>query len=161
MTDQSDEMYLRRILKSTEVGELALTTGPSLRTTNTIADAAVEMWNQSHGSVVICTDERLVGIFTERDLLRTIGENRSMETPLSEVMTAGPQTVASSDSLFDAIGWMDQGGYRRLPVVDPSGAPAGIVDVKVITHFLVEIFPAGVYNQASHAQSITRNREGA
>ena len=161
MADQSNQTDLRSILMSVKVGELASTTVPSLKTTSTIAEAAAEMWNQSHGSAVICAEGKLVGIFTERDLLRVIGENRSLETPLSEVMTADLQTVATGDSLFDAIRWMDQGGYRRLPVVDSSGAPAGIVDVKAITHFLVELFPAGVYNQASHAQSTAREREGA
>lgn len=162
MADQPNEADLRNILTSSKVGELASTTVPSLKPTNTIAEAAAEMWKQSHGSAVICADDgKLVGIFTERDLLWAIGEKRSMETPLSEVMTADLRTVATGDSLFDAIRWMDQGGYRRLPVVDASGAPAGIVDVKAIMHFLVELFPAGVYNQASHAQSIAKKREGA
>ena len=56
---------------------------------------------------------------------------------------------------------MDEGGYRRVPVLDSSGTPVGVVDVKTITHFLVEHFPAAVYNQASHAQLIAKDREGA
>jgi CBS domain-containing protein len=161
MAGQSNQTDLRSILTSVKVGDLASTTVPTLKPANTIAEAAAEMWNQSHGSAVICAAGELVGIFTERDLLQAIGEGLSMETPLAEVMSADLRTVSTGDSLFDAIRWMDQGGYRRLPVVDASGAPAGIVDVKAITHFLVELFPAGVYNQASHAQSIAKNREGA
>jgi hypothetical protein len=56
---------------------------------------------------------------------------------------------------------MDEGGYRRLPVVDSSGAPAGIVDTKSLVHFLVGHFPAAIYNQAPHASLLAKDREGA
>jgi hypothetical protein len=36
-----------------------------------------------------------------------------------------------------------------------------IIDVKALVHFLVEHFPAAIYNQASHAQLIAKDREGA
>jgi hypothetical protein len=48
-----------------------------------------------------------------------------------------------------------------LPIVDSEGMPVGIVDVKTVVHFLVEYFPAAIYNQASHAQLTAKNREGA
>jgi predicted transcriptional regulator len=84
-----------------------------------------------------------------------------MNAPLSEVMTKSPQTVTADATLYDVIRLMDKGGYRRLPVVDATGLPVGIVDVKSIVHFLVEHFPAAVYNQASHAQLLAKHREGA
>ncbi len=161
MAEQPDQMNLREILTSTKVGELTLTTRPTLETTDTVAAAAAAMRGVSHGSALICAGGTLVGIFTERDLLGVIAEGRGLDTLLSEVMTSEPQTVTVDDTLFDAIYRMDKGGYRRLPVVDSSGAPVGIVDTKTATHFLVEHFPAGVYNQASHAQLIAKNREGA
>ncbi len=154
-------MELRSILTSTKVGELTLSTRPALQPTDSVAAAAAEMRNQSHGCALICSERILVGIFTERDLLRIIGSGCSLEAPLADVMTTNPQTVTTEDSLFDATQRMDQGGYRRLPVVDPDGSPVGIVDVKTVSHFLVEYFPAAVYNQAPHAQLIAKNREGA
>ncbi len=157
----SDQMDLRNILTSTKVGEVAITARPKLKPTDTAADAAAEMREQSHGSATICDGGKLVGIITERDLLKVIEANGSLESPLSEVMTADPQTVSVEDSLFDAIRSMDEGGYRRLPVVDASGVPMGIFDVKMVVHFLVGHFPAAVYNQASHAQLLAKHREGA
>jgi CBS domain-containing protein len=154
-------MELRSILTSTKVGELVLSTRPTLKITDTVRAAAEEMRNASHGSAVVCDDEKLVGIITERDLLRVIGTPDGLDLPLSNVMTANPKTLTTEDSLFDAAKSMDQGGYRRLPVVDASGVSVGIVDVKTITHYLVEHFPAAVYNQASHAQQIAKSREGA
>ncbi len=156
-----DPMELRSILTSTKVGELTLTLRPTLRSSDSIATAAAEMRTTSHGSALVCQGGKLVGIFTERDLLRSISADLSLDTPLSEAMTANPKTLTTEDTLFEATRSMDQGGYRRLPVVDLNGTPVGIVDVKTIVHFLVEHFPATVYNQAAHAQLLARHREGA
>ena len=154
-------MELRSILTSTKVGELLLATRATLLPSDSVSQAAEEMRTESHGSVAVCDEGKLIGIFTERDLLGVIAGGGSMEMLLSEVMTADPQTVTVDDTLFEAVRRMVEGGYRRLPVVDSSGAPEGIVDVKTITHFLVEHFPAAVYNQAPHDSTIAKNREGA
>jgi len=154
-------MFLRELLNSSKVAELSLKSVPTLAATDTVSDAAQQMRQHSHGSALICRDGKLVGVFTERDLMRFLASNRSMETPLVDVMTAEPRTIQSEDTLLTVIGLMDQGGYRRLPVVDEAGVPAGIVDVKSVVHFLVEHFPSGVYNQSSHAQQTAKAREGA
>ena len=93
---------------------------------------------------------RLVGIFTECDLLGLIDGGKELSTPLVDVMTAQPETVTAEDSLYEVTRSMNQGGYRHLPVVDFAGSPIGIVDVKTVVHFLVEHFPAAVYNQVHH-----------
>lgn len=154
-------MELRSILTSTRVGEITLGARPVLDQTDTVAAAAEEMRRVSHGSALVCEGGRLAGIVTERDLLRVLADGKALQTPLSEVMTAGPKTLTTEETLYDATRWMNEGGYRRLPVVDSSGAPVGIVDVKMITHFLVECFPEAVYTQASHDQLTTKQREGA
>jgi CBS domain-containing protein len=161
MPDGPRSPELRSILTSTRVGELTLTSWPTLTPEDSVAAAAACMRQEGHGSALICAAGRLVGIFTERDLLRVIGAGRDFSLPLADVMTADPRTVTTGTTLFEATNLMDEGGYRRLPVVDEDGRPVGIVDVKTVTHFLVEHFPAAVYNQASHAQLLARHREGA
>ena len=157
----SDEVDLRSVLVSTNVGELTLTTRPSLAPDDTVAAASAEMRSASHGSAIVFEDGRVAGIFTERDLMRFIAGSGDLDSPLRDVMTPNPTTVSPDTSLFDAIRSMDQGGYRRLPVADPEKGQAGMLDVKDITQFLVELFPGTVYNQASHDQLIARNPEGA
>jgi CBS domain-containing protein len=132
-----------------------------LRGEQTIADAASEMRSHSHGSAMICRDGKLIGIFTERDLMKRLAEGKTLEEPLSKAMTAQPRTVSLDDSLMTVIQLMDGGGYRRLPVVDGAGSPVGVVDVKSVVHFLVEHFPKAVYNQAPRALLQSRDREGA
>jgi CBS domain-containing protein len=161
MADGPRSPELRSILTSTRVGDLTLSSWPTLGPQDTVAAAAACMRQAHHGSALVCSGGRLVGIFTERDLLRAIGAGRDLSQPLAGVMTAAPRTVTTATTLFEATQLMDEGGYRRLPVVDADGHPCGIVDVKTVTHFLVEHFPAAVYNQASHAQLLARNPEGA
>lgn len=153
-------MELKNILATTTVGDIPLPAAPQLRPTDSIAQAIDVMRQESHGCAVVCDGGRLVGIFTERDLMGVIAGGDFSST-IESVMTSEPKTVATGDSLFIATDHMDRGGYRRLPVVGDNGAPVGILDVKAITHFLVEHFPAAIYNQASHAQLIARHREGA
>ncbi len=162
MTGQSDPLELRSILTTTKVGELTLAMRPTLSPSDEVTKAASEMRKVVHGCVVIVDDnEKLVGIFTERDLLKVIAEKGSLNVPLSETMTQNPQTVSVDESLFDATRLMDEGGYRRVPVVDVDGIPVGIVDVKTVTHFLVEHFPNTIYNQVSQSKLNLSNREGA
>jgi CBS domain-containing protein len=161
MSDQPAQRELRSILRSTRVGDLKLTPCPILSPNATVAEAAVAMRRQSHGSAMVCTAGKVVGIFTERDLMRVIASGKGLEVPLSQVMTANPKTVTDAETLFEVARSMDQGGYRRLPVVDSTGRPSAIVDVKALVHFLVEHFPAAIYNQASHEQLTAKDREGA
>lgn len=154
-------MDLREILMSTRISQLALKSVPILSPDDTVQHAASEMRSHSHGSALVCEAGRLVGVFTERDLLRWLADGRSLDAPTSDAMTAQPQTVSPDDALFSAIGYLDQGGYRRVPVVDSQGAPIGIIDVKTIVHFFVEHFPTAVYNQSPQDKQTTSDREGA
>lgn len=154
-------VFLRQVLKTSRVGQLPLKEVPVLGNDGTVSQAVVQMRAHSHGSTLVVKGGRLTGIFTERDLLKLVAQRESLDQPVSNVMTANPRTVTREDSLFDVIQLLDQGGYRRLPVVDVAGAPVGLIDVKTVVHFLVEHFPAGVYNQAPRALLNAKSREGA
>jgi CBS domain-containing protein len=161
MSDQPAQRELRSILQSTRVGDLELNPCPLLPPSATVAEAAAAMRRESHGSALVCSGGKVVGIFTERDLMRVIASGKGIEMPLSQVMTVKPKTVTMAETLFEVARSMDEGGYRRLPVIDASGTPVAIIDVKALVHFLVEHFPATVYNQASHDRMIAKDREGA
>ena len=153
-------MELKSILTSHKVGDLALTSRPILEPNDRVSMAATRMRQDRHGSALICSDGKLVGILTERDLLGVVDGNK-LEEPLANVMTADPHTITAEDSLYEVTRSMNEGGYRHLPVIDTAGNPTGIVDVKTIVHFIVEHFPEAIYNQAAHAQLIAKHREGA
>lgn len=157
----SRNVLLRELLTSSQVAQLGAKEVPVLEASETIAQAVSQMRAHSHGSALVYNAGRLAGIFTERDLLRVLAGGQSLERPVAEAMTGSPTTIAPDDSLLAVIRLMDEGGYRRLPVIDADGAAVGLVDVKSVMHFLVEHFPVAVYNQAPRALQNARNREGA
>lgn len=154
-------MFLRQVLTTSRVGELVPKDVPVLQAEQSVTEAVSQMRAHSHGSALVYRGGELAGIFTERDLLKLVAQAKSLDQPLSGVMTSAPQTVKLEDSLLSVIKLMDEGGYRRLPVVGEGGSPIGIIDVKSVVHFLVEHFPAAVYNQAPRALLNAKNREGA
>jgi CBS domain-containing protein len=154
-------VLLRQVLTTSRVGQLVPKDVPVLKTEDSVAQAVSQMRSHSHGSALVYRGERLAGIFTERDLLKLVSQGKSLDGPVSSVMTADPRTVHMDDSLLTVIQLMDEGGYRCLPVVDKAGLPVGIIDVKSVMHFLVEHFPAAVYNQAPRALLNAKSREGA
>jgi len=161
MSDGPVEFNLRRLLSETHVSELTLTVVPLLSSDQTLEEAAEAMREVSHGSALICDEDQLVGIITERDLLRLLSEGAGFDSPVSESMTSNPQTLSTDDTLLDAVRLMDQGGYRRLPIVGSDAGAVGIIDVKTVMNYVADQVPATVYNQASNALLSVSRAEGA
>ena len=108
------------------------------RADDTLAEAARKMWEAQTGSLLVVDGDELVGILTERDVLKAIAEGRAVEgTKVSEVMTAGVETVGPGTSLRDAAKIMAERWFRHLPVVD-GGKLVGIVSQRDLTAVLAE-----------------------
>src|SRR6478736_10413154 len=97
----------------------------------TVADAAYLMKERRVGAVLVLSEGRLAGIFTERDaLFRVIAEGRDpANTHLQDVMTANPRTITPDRPFGHALHMMHEGGFRHVPVVD-GGAPLGVVSAR-------------------------------
>lgn len=115
---------------------------------------------QRRGSLLVCREGRLEGIFTERDALRLLAAGADLDVPIREAMTPGPVTVGAHDPLATAIARMSENGYRRLPIVDGQGRPLGLLDAAGIVHWLVEHFPEAVYNLPPVPAPPVGEREG-
>jgi CBS domain-containing protein len=154
-------MDLARNLKSETVSRLYPTQPWIVQATQPVADAIKLMRDKKVGCVLVCEQRRIVGIFTERDLLRRVlSQGKTLAVPMSACMTPDPVTVNPKDSIGCAIKRMQKGGYRHLPVVIDD-KPVGILSVKRIVHYLVEHFPTMVYNLPPHSQPVPPVREGA
>lgn len=139
-------MDLARNIKIESVSRLRPTPPWSLGPDQTVADAVDLMRSKNVGCVLICNRGQVIGIFTERDLMRRIlAAGRDLTTPLIDCMTAQPVVVDPKDSIGVAIRRMIEGGYRHLPVVH-DGTPRGILSVRRIVHYLVEHFPSTIHN---------------
>lgn len=148
-------------LNSERVEEVASSDPVSVEEGDSLRDVFQRMREQRRGAVLVCHDEKLVGIFTERDALKVMAGGIDLELPVAQAMTADPQTLADSDTVGDAISRMSHGGYRRMPIVDGEGRPQGFVKVANILHYLVEHFPSLVYNLPPNPHHSTQSREGA
>jgi len=87
--------------------------------------------------VLIVAGLKLVGIFSERDLLTKIADRYDIlkSSPIYEFMTPNPETLGPDDTIAWALNKMDVGGFRHIPVVE-EGVPIRVVSVKDILRHL-------------------------
>ncbi len=113
------------------------------------------------GAVMICRDEKLQGICTERDLIRVLAAEGNLNAAISSIMIRDPATLQPRDSLETAIKLMSGRGVRQIPVVDAAGRILGVLHARGILHYLVEHFPKVVYTLPPAPHHKTQEREGA
>lgn len=97
----------------------------------TVSEAARLMARKKVSAVLVVQDERLVGIFTERDAVyRVIAKGLDPDnTRLAEVMTPDPTTVTPDESFGYAMLMMHEHGFRHAPVIE-NNRPVGIVSAR-------------------------------
>jgi CBS domain-containing protein len=140
----------------------------TLRPSDSVTDAVRLMQAEHRGCVVVTDDgtdaSRLIGIFTERDvLLRIVDRGKNPATlPLAAVMTSDPEVLSIRDKIAHALNKMSVGGFRHVPVVDEHHHPVFVVSVRDIVEFLVEAFPREILTVSSDgAATVPRGRYGA
>ena len=94
-----------------------------------LGSAAVRMAERKVGAALILDGERLIGILSERDVLRAVAAGGAEAAPVSAWMTPNPETIEPDDSLDHAAVLMIHGGFRHLPVVD-DGHAVGILSIR-------------------------------
>ena len=113
------------------------------------------------GAVMICRDEKLQGICTERDLIKVLAAEGNLNASISTIMVRDPVTLQPRDSLETAINLMSGRGVRQIPVVDAGGRILGVLSARSILHYLVEHFPKVVYTLPPTPHHKPQEREGA
>ena len=104
---------------------------------DTVYDAVVSMTFKHCGAVAITVKDKLVGIFTERDLLaRVVGQGKDVESvKLSDVMSKNVETTTMNDSALLCMGRMDHGRYRHMPVINDDGKLIGMLSQRDFISF--------------------------
>ena len=97
----------------------------------TVLRASEMMARRKVGAMLVVENDRLAGIFTERDALFRVMAKRldPATTTLAEVMTTSPMTVTPDKSFGYALIVMHDNGFRHLPVVE-NGKLIGIVSAR-------------------------------
>ena len=153
-SDLSDEpargkkSFEARLLSET-IGSLSI--APALSVTlDAPLKRAVEMMQNEHIGCVLVVDAAgvLKGIFTERDLLNRVA-GRGLDwaaCKVADYMTAEPESLRADDRIVWALNLMAVGGYRHVPLTDAQGRATGVVSIKDIVGFIVDLFPDEVLN---------------
>lgn len=108
--------------------------------TDTVAQAVERMLARRCGALVIMDGDRIVGIFTERDVLRrVVGAKLDPETTrLADVMTTEVHTMVEDADPEEALVFMVRHDFRHLPVLDCAGRPTAIVSIRRIFKFYAD-----------------------
>ena len=107
-----------------------------------------EMKTKGRGAVLVEDGGKLVGIFTERDLLSRVdhGDPLWSHVVIRDVMTPHPMVVRAQDSLAEALRRLTQGRRRHLPIVDEAGHVTGLISIRDILGFIATKFPEEMIN---------------
>lgn len=110
------------------VSRSVLTVSP----TTMVSEAVELMASAKVGSVIVVDGSRVVGIFSERDvMLRIVLEGRNpKQTEVEEVMTAHVHSISMRTTGDEALKIMIQEHIRHLPIVDAQGRPQAIVSMR-------------------------------
>ncbi len=127
----------------------------------TVGDVLQLLRTHRAGSVLVCEERKLLGIFTERDALKWMASGKSVEEPIADFMSRNLVTLNEDATMGEAIRLMSEGGYRRLPILSAEGQPTGMAGARGIVHFLVDHFPQTIYTLPPKPGTVAGEREGA
>jgi CBS domain-containing protein len=112
------------------VGDVMTRSILAVEASTTVAEAATIMGERRAGSALVMDGERLLGIFTERDIVKALGQHfDAAGHAVSEWMTSEPTTVAADTQVDDALRTMLDRGFRHLPVVEGDRV-VGVVSMR-------------------------------
>ena len=106
---------------------------------DSLAQASSKMWGQQTGSLLVMEGEQLIGIITERDVLKAVAhEDDPHSVKVRDVMTKDVVTIGPGTKLNDAAQIMFNHWFRHLPVVTEQGDVVGIVSLRDLLTILAQ-----------------------
>ena len=111
---------------------------PITVTADTPIDVAISrMYEAGTDCVLVVADDRLVGIFTDRDAVVKAAGKRLDSFHVRDFMTPDPVVLRHDDPIAVAIHKMAVGGFRHIPIVE-DGRPTGVVTARDVFHHLAQ-----------------------
>ena len=154
-------MQIEERIKVVEVMALEMDSPVVLDEGRPLREVIQQLSDSNSGCALLTRDDRLTGIFTERDLVvRVMGRAHPVDQTVAEYMTSNPDSVSPTDPIRKAVHLMQRGGFRSVPVVDKENRVVGCVRHKDILKYLAEHFSAQVLNLPPDPERIALEREG-
>ena len=155
-------MSFHEVLENTKIRHLDLPAPLTFDPSAAVRAVIAQMQRTHCACALVVESGKLVGIFTERDVLnKIVGKPALLEEPVRTFMTLDPITLTTDHSLDDAVDVMSEGGYRNVPIVDSEGCPVASLSASEIVKFIVAHFPKDVYNLPPRPEQKLATPEGA
>ena len=140
-----DSSTLRSPLSVLSLGKPAII-GPDANICDSVD--AMNADKSKSGCVLVVREGKLIGIFTERDILvKLAGKGKDWKVEkVSAYMTENPETLLCTANLAFALNKMTMGGFRHVPLVDADKRPIAVVAMKDVVSYLTSFFEKEVQN---------------
>ena len=134
----------------------------TIRASEPVTQAASLMRDNGIGALIVMQSDELLGIVTDRDItIRIVAEGHDPSTTqISQAASTDLETLSPDADASEAAQRMSDRAIRRLPVVE-NNRPVGILSARRVVHYLVEHFPALVFNQPPDPAKYPETPEGA
>jgi len=155
--DLTDAVQIDNPISSLKLQPLAVVSPET-----TINSALDQLNTNNIGCLLVEKDSKLVGIFTERDVLRRVvnrGFDYNVKT-VEEFMTANPDSLRMDDSVAHALNHMYDRGYRHIPIVNSEDKPLGFISIRDIVNHLAAFFKKEILNVPPKPVRDMSDREG-
>jgi CBS domain-containing protein len=123
---------------------------------------AVEFMRENQSAyLVLAENSRVVGVFTETDVVQKILNKKVDEhRPIRDFMTPTPVVLRPDDTVGRAVDLMAAEDVYHIPLVNEKQELNGVLSVRTLVRFLSEFYPAEVYNLPPNPHQVLRTQEG-
>ena len=127
-----------------------------------LMDVIDKLQQYSTGCVLLEIDNKISGIFTERDAMKKVlGRRLNLENEvISKFMTKEPECLQIDDPISYALNKMVAGGYRHVPLIDENKNPLGVLTMQSIINHLGDFFFNEIVNLPPKPIRGQTSREG-
>jgi len=148
-------------LQHERVKHLDLTQYSLVESGTPVSETVDKMRAEHRNCALITKNGKLVGIFTDRDVLhKVVVSPDAWNKPVDEVMTANPFTVTEDDQAETALVEMNTRRFRNVPVVDKDGHVVGNLTHYALIKFYADQFPEALYNLPPNPNQVSDSRVG-
>ncbi len=154
-------MSVADVLRTEKVTRLDLSEYVTIESGKTVRDSVQKMQAANRNCAFVLKERQLVGIFTDRDVLRVVVDRPEIwDHPIDDVMTHTPKTVNANQRAGDALEMMDTLRFRNVPVLSDDGTVVGNLTHFALIRYLADLFPKEVYNLPPTPDQFGEDRYG-
>ena len=123
---------------------------------------AVELMQEKRsGYIIIAENNKVVGIFTETDvMMQILNKEIDWNRPVKDFMVTAPKVLSPQDPVGAAIDLMSQYSFYHIPLVGKDGELSGVLSVRSLIRFLSDFYPTEVHNLPPNPDQIVETEEG-